>query len=151
MSSILVPVTLACVLHAAQLQQIPPELIVTVLDVEAGQPGMVSENSNGTEDLGPMQVNTGVWLGIVADAHFGGNHKAAYAALRDNGCYNVNIGAWILKQSIKAAGGDFYEGVGMYHSRTPSVKKRYQKRFSKAFNRLFPPAKKTAMNTPGGN
>ena len=124
---------LACLLNAASLQGLPPQLVLGVADVENGAVGLASKNSNGTEDLGIMQINTGVWLKPVADMHFKGDEKAAYKALRDDGCYNIQIGTWILKQAVADADGNYFEGVGIYHSRTPKYKKRYQKLFKKKF------------------
>ena len=133
----LVPLTLSCFLQAASLQGLPPSVMLTILKVEGGKVGMVSENTNGTEDLGPMQINTGVWLKPVAKMHFGGDKEAAYAALRDNGCYNVNVGAWILRQSIDQANGDIFEGIGLYHSHTTKYKARYQTKFRNNFVKMF--------------
>ena len=47
---------------------------------------------------------------------------AAYAALRDNFCANVEAGAWILRQGLDEAHGDFWQGVGYYHSHDPEYK-----------------------------
>ncbi len=134
-----VPLTVACLLQAAQLQHVPPAVILTVLKVEGGHVGTVSKNTNGSEDLGPMQVNTSAWLKPVASMHFGGDTKAAYEALRDNGCYNIHVGTWILRQAIDEAGGNIYEGIGLYNSHTTKYKVRYQSLFRKHFWEMFGP------------
>lgn len=150
--SALVPLTVACLLQAAQLQGVPPSVVLTVLKVEGGKVGMASRNTNGTEDLGPMQVNTGAWLKTVAGIHFNGDKKAAYEALRDNGCYNVHVGTWILRKSIDDADGNIYEGIGFYHSRTTRFKERYQGLFRKNFLMMFgtPSPGKPVENPPAG-
>jgi hypothetical protein len=70
-----------------------------------------------------MQVNQ-VWLPDVA-AHWRTTERAAFLALRDNFCANVEAGAWILRQGLDGAGGDFWEGVGTYHSNDPGYKRAY--------------------------
>lgn len=129
--------TLACLLSAANMQKLPPQALMTILSVEGGRVGQISKNTNGTADLGPMQINDGVWVPVIADLHFQGDRKCAYTMLRDNGCYNVHVGAWILRQAVQDAGGDVMKGVGWYHSRTPKHTKRYQKLFVEHFRKLF--------------
>ena len=63
--------------------------------------------------------------------------KAAYEALRDNGCYKVHVGTWILRKAIDDADGNVYEGIGFYHSRTTRFKERYQGLFRKNFIMMF--------------
>lgn len=138
----LVPLTTACLLAAAQLQGIHPMALITVLKVEGGKVGMESPNRGKdgkvfSHDLGPMQVNDRVWVPGIADMHFGGDRARARAAVRDNGCYNVHVGAWILRQSIDAAGGNVMEGIGYYHSRTPVHKERYKGLFKEKFVQMF--------------
>jgi hypothetical protein len=133
----LIPVTTACILAASQLQNIHPMNIMTILRVEGGKVGEYSENTNGTRDLGPMQINDRVWLPEIAEMHFNGNENAARYAVQNDGCYNVHIGAWILRKNINSADGDIIEGIGRYHSRTPKYKKRYIAAFKKNFNELF--------------
>ena len=138
----LVPVTAACVMQAASIQQVPPQIILGLLKTEGGRVGMESPNRGKdgkafSYDLGPMQVNDRVWVPVVADMHFGGDHAAARRALRDHGCYNVHIGAWIYRQYVDEAKGDLAEAVGYYNSHTPSKKRAYQRRFSENFMQLF--------------
>ena len=145
----IVPLTIACFMQAAQFQGLPPTVMLTILKIEGGKVGTVSKNTNGTEDLGPMQVNTGVWLKPVADMHFKGDKDAAYAALRDNGCYNVNVAAWILRQAIDDANGNVFEGVGYYHSRTTKHKTHYQGLFAKNYTKMFgAPGAGTKLTVP---
>jgi soluble lytic murein transglycosylase-like protein len=127
----------ACVLQAAHVQQLPPELLVAIIQVEGGAPGVTASNRNRTEDLGVMQVNTGAWLDLVARAHFNGDRRQAYRRLRDDACYNVQVGAWILRRAIDAAPTDAWRGVGRYHSATPALNLRYRQRVQNAWRRLF--------------
>jgi hypothetical protein len=85
-----------CVTAAADAYREPPAVLVVLLNVEGGSLGQISYNTNGTIDIGPMQVNQ-IWLPNVA-AHWRTTVPAAYAALRDNFCANVEAGAWILRR-----------------------------------------------------
>jgi len=112
-----------CITAAAAAYREPPAVLVILLNVEGGSLGQVSYNPNGTVDIGPMQVNQ-IWLPDVA-AHWRTTVPAAYAALRDSFCANVEAGAWILRQGLDEAHGDFWQGVGYYHSHDPEYKRRY--------------------------
>ena len=112
-----------CITAAAKVYRLPPAVLVILLNVERGSLGHVSPNTNGTVDIGPIQVNE-IWLPEVA-AHWNATIADAYRALRDNFCANVEAGAWILRRGLDEARGDFWEGVGYYHSHTPEHKTRY--------------------------
>lgn len=128
----------ACVIDAAAVHDLPPKLLVSIIKVEGGKPGTVAINKNKTEDLGVMQINTGVWLDLVARAHFEGDHSQAYRQLRDDGCYNIHVGTWILRRAIDQSRGDFWHGVGRYHSATPVHNARYQEKVKQAWIKYFP-------------
>ena len=133
----LVPITAACILQAAAAYGLPPALLYTVLQVEGGSVGKVSQNSNATVDIGPMQINT-VRLPEIARAT-GADPARLAQALRDDGCYNVTVGAYLLADEIRKANGDVWRGVGNYHSRTPHYHQRYQVRVYKKALELFTP------------
>ena len=50
-----------CIESAAAAHRLPAGVIVTLLQVEGGSLGRVSQNTNATVDIGPMQVNT-IWV-----------------------------------------------------------------------------------------
>ena len=51
-----------CIFLASQQYHVPPAILIGILKVEGGTVGQeVGPNTNGTYDLGPMQINT-VWL-----------------------------------------------------------------------------------------
>jgi hypothetical protein len=112
-----------CITAAAAAYHEPPAVLVILLNVEGGLLGQVSYNTNGTVDIGPMQVNQ-IWLPNVA-GHWRTTVPAAYTALRDSFCANVEAGAWILRHGLDEAHGDFWQGVGYYHSHDPEYKRRY--------------------------
>lgn len=113
----------ACLMLASQTYQVPPAVMVGIMHVEGGRVGQqVGPNSNGTYDLGPMQVNTR-WIPQLARA-WGVPNKTALRLVRDDGCINVRVSAWILKQKIEDAG-SLYGGIAYYHSATPGIGTRY--------------------------
>jgi len=113
----------ACLMLASQSYQVPPAVMVGIMHVEGGRVGQqVGPNVNGTYDLGPMQVNTR-WIPELAQA-WNVNYKTAHALVRDDGCVNVRVAAWILKQKIENAG-SLYGGIAYYHSATPGIGTSY--------------------------
>jgi hypothetical protein len=112
-----------CIEAAAKAHKLPSGIIFILLDVEGGRLGKVSENKNQTVDIGPMQINE-IWLDVLAK-RWGASREETYVALRDEFCANVEGGAWILRQALDQAGGDFWEGVGLYHSRNELHKSNY--------------------------
>jgi hypothetical protein len=113
----------ACIYAAASVYHEPPAVLVILLNVEGGTLGAVSHNTNGTVDIGPMQVNQ-LWIPQL-DAHWQADPQTTYEALRDNFCANVEAGAWILRQGLDKAHGDFWGGVGYYHSYDPIYQNTY--------------------------
>ena len=112
-----------CIESASAAYRLPPAVVLILLSVEGGTLGHVSANTNGTVDIGPMQVNT-TWVPVVA-RHWSATASETYVALRDNFCANVEAGTWILRQAMDQARGDFWEGVGFYHSHDPGYKADY--------------------------
>ena len=53
-----------------------------------------------------------------------------------NPCVNIMVGTWFLKSKIRNRGGVIWEGVGDYHSVTPSKRSVYLQRFLGHYNRL---------------
>ncbi len=112
-----------CINAASRAHKVPAVLLVMLLRVEGGRLGAVSQNTNDTVDIGPMQVNS-TWVHKTAQ-RWGASDEAAYKALRDNLCANMEAGAWILRAGLEEAHGDLWEGVAFYHSHSPEHKQRY--------------------------
>jgi hypothetical protein len=119
-----IPATIeGCIYAAASRYHEPPAVLLILLNVEGGTLGAVSHNTNGTVDIGPMQVNQ-LWISKLVD-HWQADPQSTYLALRDNFCANVEAGAWILRQGLDKAHGDFWGGVGYYHSYDPVYQGTY--------------------------
>ncbi|EGI16326.1 putative transglycosylase SLT domain protein [Escherichia coli M605] len=132
----LIPVYM-CLIQAAKFNHIPPEVITSIISVEGGKHGLAVKNKNNTEDLGIMQINTGVWLPLVSKVFFKSDDIKAYQVLKNDDCFNIEVGAWILKYSITLEGGELWEGVGRYHSNTLRLKKGYIRKVKEKYNYLF--------------
>ncbi len=138
-----------CLKAAAKLHQVPAGVLVLVMSVEAGRLGEVSQNTNGTVDIGPMQVND-TWVRKIA-GHWRASPDAAYRALRDNFCANVEGGAWILRQALDEARGDLWKGVALYHSHDPVHKLEYmQLVYAQAMRLKREAARELASADPNG-
>jgi len=113
----------ACLILASQTYHVPPQVMIGIMHVEGGRVGAESgPNFNGTYDLGPMQVNTR-WLPQLARA-WKVDLKTARKVVRDDGCMNVKVAAWILHNKIMDTG-SLYRGISHYHSATPWRGQRY--------------------------
>ncbi len=122
-----------CVLLASHTYQVPPAALVGILHVEGGKVGQAVGNTNGSQDLGPMQVNT-IWMPKLAEI-WGVDKDTAMQRVRDNGCINVHVGAWILAQRVRQTG-SLHEGIAAYHSFTPDLGQKYASKVFAALRRL---------------
>ena len=111
-----------CVLGASNTYNVPTDVIIAIMYVEGGRIGQQVANVNGTYDLGIMQVNS-LWVPQLAQL-WNVNYGTAYASIRDSGCENIYVGAWILKKSI-ATTGTLYDGIAYYHSATRGLGAAY--------------------------
>ncbi len=112
-----------CIFMASNTYQVPTEVVIGIMYVEGGHVGQeAGPNLNGTYDLGPMQVNS-LWVPKLAQLWHVDN-RTAHNWLRDNGCENIYVGAWILKQKIAEAG-TLYNGIAYYHSAARRPGKNY--------------------------
>lgn len=94
----------ACAVDIAAHYEVPYELVQAVAQVESNQknPGRVGPNSDGTYDLGVMQVNTW-WLertGPYSISAIGITEQE----LLTNDCTNIAVGVWVLKQDLNRYG-----------------------------------------------
>lgn len=130
-----------CAVYASHYYGVPTLLTLSIMRTEGGRPGTVSPNTNGSYDMGVMQVNS-IWLPKLAAMGIT-KHEIIY-----NACQNVMVGTWILagymKHYIGADGlksawedpGAFWRAVGDYNSHTPAYNHQYQKRVSGFYRQI---------------
>lgn len=93
---------------------IDPWLLYSIAQVESSlNPAAINYNKTSV-DFGLMQVNSW-WLPKLKK--YGINKNSLY-----DSCINIDVGAWILSQSIKGFD-NFWEGVGAYNAGTGKTKK----------------------------
>jgi soluble lytic murein transglycosylase-like protein len=112
-----------CIEYAARRADISPYIVAGILAQEGGTVGKRHYNSNGTYDIGPMQINS-IWLATLA------RYGVAEPDILYNGCANVYVGTWILRQEINRSPGNLPQAVGSYHSKTAIYRDRYLKSLS---------------------
>jgi len=126
---------LACMVAAATLYHLPPRVLPSIQATEGGWNGAAVRDSNGTVDLGLMQVNS-LWVAPIA-AHIHASEAMVHERLRADACFNISAAGAILRRDIRLAHGDLMTGIGYYHSRTPGLGVPYRGRVSDAARRLF--------------
>lgn len=117
------PVTASCVIAEAERQSLDLLKVLAVMKAENGRVGQFVLNSNGSYDIGPMQVNT-IHLPELAKT-FRVSGETVAQLLAYDGCFNVAVGAWLLRLRTNEAQGDFWYGIGRYHSRTVAYSNQY--------------------------
>jgi len=129
----LAQVIATCIMLAAQTYNVPPAVLVGIMEVEGGRVGQAVGNTNGTYDLGPMQINT-IWMPELSKK-WSISENQAKRVVRDDACTNIHVAAWILRQRINDSG-DLTMGIAHYHSRTPRFGHKYARKVIKAMRRL---------------
>ncbi len=118
----------ACIERAAAHYRAPPDIIRAVIRTEGGRPGQIRRNTNGSYDMGTMQINS-VHLPELS------KYGITREMLVNNDCLNIHIGTYYLQKHIIAAP-HFWHGVGNYHSVTPTKNVSYQYRVWNNLNAL---------------
>ena len=91
-------------------------------DQEGGWIGSAVLNTNGSHDLGPLQVNTW-WVPRIASL-VGRPPDHVRHWLRMDPCFNANVARWIFLKAL-AQSGDYWQAIGIYHSSTIWRQRRY--------------------------
>jgi soluble lytic murein transglycosylase-like protein len=115
---------LACMLQAAQYYALPPRVLPSIQAVEGGAPGLVHANTDGSADLGVMQVNTR-WVAPIA-ARIHDTPAAVQARLTTDPCFNIAAAALILRTYLNETHEDLMQAVGDYHSHTKLLNLAYR-------------------------
>lgn len=106
-----------CVAKASGILHVPATVLYLLLDVEAGPLGGSVLNTNGTRDIGPMQVNS-TWLPRFL------RMGVTESDLTNDLCINIMAGAWIYANARHESGSTAM-AIARYHSPTPVHQDRY--------------------------
>jgi hypothetical protein len=120
----LAPLTAACLAMAAHAYELPAIDLYAILKTEGGQVGQSVHDRNGTDDLGPFQINS-VW-GPAIGRYWRIPVQQALVRVRDDGCANAVVAAAILRKYLNEAPGDLPNALGFYHSHTELLAARYR-------------------------
>lgn len=120
-----------CINSAAKKYQIHPLVIEAITVVEGGHVGTVSKNTNGTYDLGIMQINT---INIENVQREYPNYR--FEDIAFSPCGNIMSGTYLLSQHFKKTK-DIWKAVGNYHSKTPKYHNRYLAKAKAAYRKLL--------------
>lgn len=126
---------LACLAMAASFYGLPPRALASIHAVEGGKLGTMHRNTDGSDDLGPMQVNT-LWISALA-RHTGLEPAEVHKRLKTSNCFSATAAAAILNTYLMETRGDLMLAIGYYHSHTPPLNQRYQVKVVEAATRLF--------------
>lgn len=128
---------LACMMTVSAMAHVPPRVLPVIADIEGGRAGLVRPDTNGTFDLGVMQVNT-IWVGPIARrAHL--PPAVAEAKLIRDPCFNIAAAAFILRVYLLETHGALLPAIGDYHSHMPALNRAYQDEAELEAQRLFGP------------
>ncbi|AIO22427.1 lytic transglycosylase domain-containing protein [Burkholderia cepacia] len=101
-----------CLDDAAAFHRVNPRLLRVIAQHESGmRPNAVNRNTNGSEDIGLMQINTS-WLPTLS--RYGIRREHLF-----NSCVSAYVGAWILASNVRRFGPN-WKAVGAYNAVTPS-------------------------------
>jgi hypothetical protein len=120
---------LACMLAAANFYHLPPRVLPSIQAVEGGYPGAEHLNTDGSTDLGVMQINTR-WVRPLAAyvttvTRTQTSEDETRRRLIADPCFNIAAAGLILRSEWEQAGHDWPAAVGNYHSHTPGLHQSY--------------------------
>jgi soluble lytic murein transglycosylase-like protein len=117
-----------CLDDAAAYQHINSQLVHAIALHESQMwASAVHMNSDGTEDIGLMQVNSRELPGL---ARYGIRREHLFDA-----CVNAYVGTWILARKIRRFG-PTWKAVGAYNASTPWKQLNYANAINRRLQRL---------------
>jgi hypothetical protein len=117
-----------CFEEAGAQYGINPQILRAIAKVESNfNPAAINKNSNGTYDVGLMQINS-IWASTIG--------KERWKQLGD-ACTNTKTGAWILSMCMNKYGYN-WKAIGCYNSQTPEKRDRYARMVFNQLQRVKP-------------
>lgn len=110
---------IVCSVQAAAKYDLDPIIMLAVAATEGGKAGQWVKNSNGTHDVGAMQLNTAY---LATLSKFG----ITAEDVAKPGCYAYHLAAWRIKGHIVRDKGELWAKVANYHSYTPKYNQIYR-------------------------
>lgn len=123
-----------CIREAASDRPWLEKTLWGLRDQEAGWVGAEVRNTDGSHDLGPLQVNSW-WVVRIAKLVRKPPATVRYWLINDV-CFNVQAARWIFLSGLTLSR-DYWIAVGTYHSPTPWRQRRYALEVSLRLRRRF--------------
>jgi hypothetical protein len=125
-----------CFEEAGAQYGINPQILRAIAKVESNfNPNAINKNSNGTFDVGLMQINSS-WAATLG--------KERWKTLGD-ACSNTKTGAWILSMCMNKYGYT-WKAIGCYNSQTPDKRDKYSKMVFDQLQHVKPQAQEAAYS-----
>ena len=128
------PLTYECLERVSRRYEVHPVILSLVARVEGGWSGARIENTNGTFDLGLMQVNT---IHLEFLSQYGITEKM----LQYNDCISLGYAAWYIRQvtvdQTAVGTDDYFRAIARYHSKNEPHNTRYANRLQAEFREAF--------------
>lgn len=122
-------VSAACIQMVAYKYGIPRAILLAIVKTEGGHAGSYRRNTNGSVDVGPMQINSR-WFHTLR------RYKITPNDLAQDACLNVDVGGWILYKEWRQSH-NLWQAVGHYHSHNPQEAHRYVVRVQRWYHRIL--------------
>lgn len=103
-------------------------------DQEGGWIGAEVANTDGSHDLGPLQINS--WWVSRISALTGRPAERVRWWLANDACFNVEAARWIFLSGL-AVTGDYWKAVGVYHSPTGWRQRSYARKVAAHLKRRY--------------
>jgi len=126
-----------CIRRAAQGHPWLEKTLWGLHDQEAGWIGAEVRNSDGSHDLGPLQVNSW-WVRRVSQLVGRPPVQVRYWLIHD-ACFNVDVARWIFLSGLGTTG-DYWRAIGTYHSPIGWRQRRYARLVASKLTFRFGPA-----------
>jgi hypothetical protein len=124
----------ACIRHASLGKGWLEKTLWGLRDQEAGWIGAEVRNTNGSHDLGPLQINSW-WVPRIA-AMISQPERSVRYWLRYDPCFGAEAARWIFLSALQSTG-DYWAAVGIYHSPTSWRQRRYSSAVADHMARRF--------------
>jgi len=114
-----------CVINAAQRYDVPEMALLAILKQESGgKLGVIGNNSDGSRDFGPAQINDKAW-----GSHLEKNFGITLNDVLHNACQAIMVEAYILRIAwntcAKRNNTDIWCAIATYHSSNPYHQRIY--------------------------
>lgn len=114
-----------CIHRSARGKSWLEQALSGLRDQEGGWIGAQVLNTDGSHDLGPMQINSW-WVPRFAGL-LGQSPMHVKQWLRQDACFNVEAARWVLLNEM-ARTRDVWDAIGAYHSRRHSQAASYARK-----------------------